>query len=227
MPVFWIREFCMRTEMPDLQNTVRATLRIRSADCGLGGQAVLVPGGFILTAAHCIKDVGHSDAALGDYFPVHLETPVGPVVAGIAAIEPFADVAVLAEFGAPEAYPDESEAFEDLVDEVCPANLYFGPWDRPIPVFVRSHEGFWISGEYRPLTSCEDGRRGSGSGAVFTSQAIECGSSGGPVVTAQGRLVGVMSNSCEQRASGEYQARIPLLAFALPGWILPAIRHEA
>lgn len=41
-----------------------ATVRIS----GLVGQGVLVPGGFILTATHCIQWNGEGGWALGDYF---------------------------------------------------------------------------------------------------------------------------------------------------------------
>src|SRR5262249_32084812 len=62
----------------------------------LGGQGVLVPGGLILTAAHCIKWSGTGAMVLGDYFVERIKTRDGRSFrASVCAAEPVADIAAL------------------------------------------------------------------------------------------------------------------------------------
>src|SRR5260221_2969585 len=75
----------------------------------LGGQGVLVPGGFILTAAHCVDWTvkGNSMGILGDHFLESIETRSGAKFrVRPCAVEPVSDIAALGE-------PDNQELAED------------------------------------------------------------------------------------------------------------------
>lgn len=62
-----------------------ATLRMEA----LGGLGVLVPGGFVLTATHCIQWSGTGGMALGDASPEPVRTPDGTQFRlGLAACDP-------------------------------------------------------------------------------------------------------------------------------------------
>lgn len=55
----------------------------------LGGQGVLVPGGFVLTATHCIPWDGNGRMALGDVYPVTVVTHDGRQFRlGVACCDP-------------------------------------------------------------------------------------------------------------------------------------------
>jgi hypothetical protein len=85
----------------------------------LGGRGVLVPGGFILTAAHCIKWKG-TGGVLGDYSLEPILTSDGrKFLASVCAVEPVADIAAL-QAPDDEVLFDDYEAFEEFVDDVEP-----------------------------------------------------------------------------------------------------------
>jgi hypothetical protein len=54
-------------------HVINATVRLDN----LGGQGVLVPGGFILSAAHCIQWDGEVGMAMGDRFIESITTKSG------------------------------------------------------------------------------------------------------------------------------------------------------
>src|SRR5262245_62003024 len=78
------------------------------------GQGVLVPGGFILTAAHCIEWSREGRMALGEHFTERVETADGrKFVAAVVAAEPVSDIAVLGPAD-PQRMLDDCEAFESF-----------------------------------------------------------------------------------------------------------------
>src|SRR5438093_7461648 len=86
-----------------------ATVRLSA----LGGRGVLVPGGMIITAAHCIRWSNEGDmGSAGEEWREKLEDGRGhALMAAVLAVESVADIAILGavdEQGAPE----QARAFE-------------------------------------------------------------------------------------------------------------------
>src|SRR5262245_34683166 len=86
----------------------KATVRVKES----GGQGVLVPGGFSLTAAHCIKWNGDGAMVLGDYFVEPIETKSGETLrVSPIAVEPISDIAVLGALDSQE-FGKDVDAFD-------------------------------------------------------------------------------------------------------------------
>jgi trypsin len=84
-----------------------ATVRVT----GRGGQGVLIPGGFILTAAHCIDWDTNGKMVLGEHFEERIVTSDGrELFVAPVAVEPVADIAVLGAMDIEELY-DKTEAY--------------------------------------------------------------------------------------------------------------------
>jgi S1-C subfamily serine protease len=185
--------------------TVRLTRR--------SGQGVLVPSGYILTAAHCVKWSGHGDMALGDFFFETIKTRDGRTLKGsLHAAEPVADIAVI---GAPDdqALPADCFAYLDFT-ETTEAVPLFRRALRPaqsLAVQVLTHKGQWVVGT---VTNCSI-KLSVGTLVLKTNQQIKGGTSGGPVVTESGELIGLVSWTSEPGLEGIVCA--PWLA--LPRWI--------
>lgn len=196
----------------------------------LGGQGVLLPGGVILTATHCIEVITTGAMALAsDDFvePIATKTHGALMTTPIMA-ETVADVAALGNVDGQILY-DESEAFERFCEETAPVELHSGKFDpaesqittgglrlfpyKAFEVFVLDCDGLWIPG-----TATPSGWIGSGKAAPWVievnwSAPIKSGASGGPIVTSSGELIGVMS----------YSAWIFVLSACLPSRILNQI----
>jgi hypothetical protein len=189
-----------------------------------GGQGILVPGGYILTAAHCVDWSGTGGMALGDYFVEPVKTRDGRTFrANVDVAEPVSDVAAL---GLPDSQElgEDYEAFEEfaLATKPVPLCTRIPAVDQSFPVQVPTHKGKWITGKV-----IRYGIPGTPPGSRITLEAnskIEGGTSGGPVVDAVGRLVGVVSCSGEKvDFTGHYSGMIPVASLALPRWILNRI----
>src|SRR5579862_4192191 len=88
-------------KIPEIKISAENCRRVEAATVRLpekGGCGVLVPGGFILTATHCIEWSGTGGMVLGDVYPTSIETASGAKFrVDVAACEPVADIAVLGE----------------------------------------------------------------------------------------------------------------------------------
>jgi hypothetical protein len=187
-----------------------------------GGQGVLVPGGYVLTAAHCIAWNSEGGMALGDHCLEPVEIPKGakPFKLNVCAVEPVADIAIL---GAPDSqvFYDDAEAFDSFVENTRPVHVRGGNFEllegkihsAPLPIHVLTHTGKWLMGVAK--------RWGLSLGptVVIEGAMIKGGTSGGPVVDGEGSLVGVASWSNEDDGHG----RIPLPHLSLPAWAWHAI----
>jgi hypothetical protein len=203
-----------QTITPEIKNLVaQATFTIRPKKGG-SGQCVLIEGGLIITAAHCVSWDCGGEMVLGDFYLEKIATAHGDLTATVLAVEPVSDLAVL---GCPDSqtFSAPAKAFDEFCERITPLRLYRRPMMpfKPMPVWILSHLKTWI-----PATATY-----FGSNADFsfdTTRKINGGTSGGPIVNRAGELVGVVSHTTEDPVDGEYCSSAPLLSLALPAWVI-------
>lgn len=178
------------------------------------GQGVVVPGRMIVTAAHVIKcaDIWRRDA-FGD---PHLEEVwVGGrrFKADVYAVEPISDIAVL---GVPDtqAFEDAMD-FQDYLETVAPVPICTKefPLRKPFPVHMRTHTGRWVGGLAQQFNA------NASVLVVEADEDIRGGTSGGPVVTHNGHLLGVLSSAGGVQGSSR-EVTLPRLHLTVPGFLL-------
>lgn len=199
----------------------------------LQGKGVLVTGGFVLTAAHCLEWSGDGGMALVDHL-ARVETPSGAsFMLRVAAVDLVADIAALV---APDnqQFPDDCEAFERWQDSVreVDLSLEFDKWcARLLPagetvrfaVSCLTQEGVWQRGY---LQRNAPGQLCAPSHQMTFIAPITSGTSGGPIVDGNGDLVGIVSNAAHARADGTTEGMQPIVRNALPRWVLDAIWED-
>jgi S1-C subfamily serine protease len=201
----------------DKVKIARATVRFP----GKGGQGVIVPGGMIVTAAHVVNwDVTGQMAQLWDsLYWEDVEIGGRSVKAQVYAVEPVADVAVL---GAPDdqAHADVAEAFEACLESIKPVPICTKdfPLGEPFAVYIRAHTGDWIKGQ-----AVQRGVNAQYLG-ITPEGDIKGGTSGSPVVTAQGLLVGVISRAGGAVGEPTSFSVVPRLHLTAPGWLIRRMR---
>ena len=218
---------CKRKRPSDARQRRRMMEMVAAATFLIGpkgrrGQCVLIEGGLIITASHCLHFSSKGDMtcedlfmllALGDYFLNAVCGDKGKLLVETLSFDPVSDVAVL---GSPDnqSLPEDADAFDEFCERVQPVKLL-----RHIPkpraefrVWIRTHTNTWVAGQ--ATYSCGRGF------AYDTKIEIPYGTSGGPIVNDNGELVGVVSHGVTTRYKGLYKSAAPLLPLALPVWIL-------
>ncbi len=200
---------------------VNATVRVQA-----GGLGVLVPGGFILTAAHCIRWSVKGGMVLGDYYLEQVQTRSGETFRLAPwAVEPVSDIAALGDPDTQE-FDDDVDAFEKWREATKPVavrpHLFAGPdvtrvrdalrsnrrifvLHEAFPVWILTHEGRWLAAEVRRVGL--PSRPPAGRVFLKVTGHIRGGTSGGPVVDGAGRLVGVVSHSGAVGGDGRGRCR--------------------
>lgn len=189
----------------------------------MDGRGVLVPGGYILTAAHCIrKGMSYEELADGNPHMHRIRTASGlELVVDLIAVEPRADIAVLAAGERQE----EVRTFDDWAGQTLPVPLSSGVpqgWDMHVAVLVLNRNRTWVSARV-------DGAPGAQTLSFPVPVEVESGASGGPVVTAAGALLGLVS-MCSDSASGgeesDCECGITNPSRALPVWLFDRIKQK-
>lgn len=207
----------------------RLQRRIAAATVNLptkSGQGVLVPGGFVLTAAHCVTWSAEGGMALGDHALEAVRPASGETFrAEVVAVEPIADIAVLAQPD-DQVFDADSDAFARWCESAQPVELSFETLkaNTSRQVFIYSHHGTWIAATVRRYGM--PGAPTSGRVFIEATQQIEGGTSGGPIVDAEGRLVGLVSfsNELDDNDDEPCTGMLPLVHLALSAWVLGRIK---
>ena len=189
------------------------------------GQGVLVPGNFVLTAAHCVEWTSTGDMTLAEseYLATVSRRNVQPFRLQVVAVEPVSDIAVL---GAPDnqEFSDDCDRFEAWLSATAPVPVATPllTHRESIGVSVFTHAGEWVSG-----TATHYGL-GPSNGRIWVDFATQilAGASGGPVVADDGRLVGLMSH-CNIVSDGPCNGMMPLAHLALPQWVWRCITQAS
>lgn len=192
-----------------LERAINATVQIPYK----GGQGVLVGDGLILTAAHCLEYDDHTGAGitLGDRPIVEIEAYDGTKLKTTPwVIESVSDVALLGPLDNQECW-EEVEALERfcLKTKGIPIlrSVFSG---QRLPVLIRSHKQIWIEGETQQT------RPRAHQAWVEAREQIEAGTSGGPIITHDGKLVGIVSHFSE--TGGKCYGLTPIPHLTLPAW---------
>ncbi len=204
----------------NLEESARETVRQATVKLTKkGGQGVLVPGGFILTAAHCVEWRSEGTMmAVGGHFIEEIGTVDGESLrVRPFALEPVLDIALLGPLDNQE-FSDEADAFELFCERTRPVLVRTDEPERStkFPAFILSHLGPWIKADAQLLRDGEPT-------LFLESGRIERGTSGGPVVDAHGHLLGVVSHGGHTRGDKTDSGNTPRPHRALPAWAWEAI----
>lgn len=174
-----------------------------------GGRGVLVPGGLILTAAHCITFNIDGDMTLGGFYIEDIEGDDGRMFkVRPLAVEPMADIAVLGALDDQAFDREMTRPFEDFCQGTKPVRVSRKEFRflEEFPVIIYTHKRAWIAGmgsQAEPEASML---------FIKTSEPVEGGTSGSPVISEAGELVALVS-------TGTCEVTGPRPRTALPVWV--------
>jgi hypothetical protein len=172
---------------------------------------------YVITAAHCLPFFPpcHPTSYLNERTYKAVLGPLGadPAVwAECVFVDPVADIAVL---GPPDnqALWAQCEAYEALVDAATPLPLADAAASSP--AWLLSREGQWFR--------CQVENNGAGWWIKDAAQPISGGMSGSPILSDEGRAIGLVSISSGTGAhdTDTEGGPNPRLACNLPRWLAP------
>jgi hypothetical protein len=181
----------------------------------LVGQGVLVKGGFVLTASHCLQwdyDTG-TGATLGGQLPFDIVCSTGKTFRlGAHFVDVVSDVAVLGPLDS-QVFPEDCEAFEAFCNEVDGLDICKTlPNEREeFPLKVWSHEGFEID--------CTGDMWDHLGTKIWVTGPIKGGTSGGPIVNQNGELISIVSQISIGNKHRPFDGPNPIVWRTLPEFI--------
>jgi S1-C subfamily serine protease len=153
---------------------------------------------------------------LGDVVVEEIETADGKTHrVQVVAVEPNSDIAILGRLEAPEA-SKEAEAFSAFCQATEPIQLFVGELElfAPVDAFVFTHNKGIIPAKVQQV------EHGAGSLSIEIPDGIDGGTSGGPVVTKEGLLLGIVSNSGGADGAAPHNGTMPRITAAAPLWLV-------
>lgn len=185
-----------------------------------GGRAVFARHDIFLTAAHTIEMRHPPDP--GEHHFETVSTIDGPAFrVCVLELLPVTDIAALT-FSAKNSSPGEVRAFEEFRRATPPVELADrAESGQAVLAFGRNCD--WIPGTIKKAGILFE---------VHTVRPLKPGASGGPVITPDGRLVGLASTADDkplQDAKGAtyYTSHASLACRALPAWIAEAVAFRS
>jgi len=188
-----------------------ATVRVANG----GALGVIVPGEFILTAAHCVKYSLRGDMAVGVPYFEEIESINGNFKATPYVVEPVSDIAVL---GCPDGQCfQEAEGYEEIYSKLEAVSLCTREYeiDKPFDAYIYTHENTWLEVKavcQEPLWQWIH----AGTITLKHEKELKAGTSGGPIVNDLGELLGVVSQ-------GQFSGKHAWACKALPVWVVKGI----
>jgi len=187
----------------------KSVIKVLHANGTPKGMGVLVGGHYILTPTHLIRwDISPKGAILG---PVPIEIGGARLEAQPVTADVRNDIAVLGEPNR-DLCPDDFEKYLDACQAAKPVKLFSGKLEpgREIKAWIRTHDQGWIPAvAQRPQPE-------STLLYVKSEAQTHAGTSGGPVVTAEGELLGVLSHGGGTDDHGGYFSTIADPHMTLP-----------
>lgn len=183
-----------------------------------GGKGILVPGGLIITAAHCIDFKCDGGMVLGDHYVEDIKTIHGTIKGAPWSVEPLSDIAVVGSLD-DQSFPDDAITYSNICMKLKPVPLCQDEFEDSgsFPVWIYTHTGIWLNGTAKQCFV------DSHMLWVETKEQIEGGTSGSPIVNDSGELVGIVSNSSIIIQAGPCIGHHPRPHLTLPPWVLRII----
>lgn len=198
----------------------RAIVRISR----LGGHGVVVPGGFVVTAAHCIGWTAEGWMALGDHYTEEIVVADGRnLKVRPLALEPVSDLAVLGAIDEQE-FPKERDAWDSFCEATEPVPLALDEFRVGIPrdAFLFTHN----KGMILPCRATQ-WTLGAATLDMEADAGVEGGTSGCPVVTREGTLLGVLSTAAGLEGKPTRHCTAARVHLAAPVWLIRQIIPQA
>jgi hypothetical protein len=179
---------------------------------------------LVITAAHCLPHLPTAHpAATEERAYANLLGPLGAppsISAECVFADPAADLAVLCGPDGQELY-DQSEAYERFVEAA--SALRIDVVTSPREAWLLMLDGLWERCSVRVTDNYFF--PGLALTIVGATQGNAAGTSGSPIVSAEGTALGVISLGSLDGSGSLFgdQAGQPLLAGTLPGWLLAAL----
>ena len=182
------------------------------------GRGVVVPGQMIVTVAHVCDGWPLEDHGMAHGDPCLQPVRVGghKVFADILALEPCADIAVL---GAPSA-PELAEAYGEALEPLTPVSISVTdlPLQEWVPVHIYTHQDRWVTAR------AQLPRFNASALRLEANERILSGTSGSPVVTERGHLLGPVSISGGNVGEPHIEVVMPRLHLTAPGYLVRLMR---
>jgi S1-C subfamily serine protease len=185
-----------------------------------GGQGVLVPGGYVMTAAHCVPFDTDGSMTLDSMTLTGVQTVGGKKFRmNVLAVEAVMDIALLGPADDQEL-PSDAEAFEAFAEATAPVLVSSDDFDlgKQVQAFVWTHTKKWVGASVARHGGFPN-EPPAGYAWMDAEASITPGTSGGPIVDLRGCLIGVVSSGSARERDSSEDNRLPRPHLTLPPWL--------